>query len=181
MVLLVILCKVKQILKSLWGLQGAKQHTSRFLMEGFWPSGCTPPCLVLKARKRKRVLAVITQWETVCHASKPQQVELEGSELDLSSWWELTLKAFWDGEGSIVTGAGHRVATPVSSVHAIEDNMFTVEDSVWFQVCDPELLGIVEDAASFDANRAGSWVGKQSSWSVFSPDITYPLCGWGEF
>lgn len=82
--------------------------------------------------------------------------------LDLSSWQGLTLKALWDGEGSVVTGAGHRVATPVIPVQTIEDNMFSMEDSVGFQVCDPQLLGIVEDAASFDANCAVSWVERQS-------------------
>lgn len=55
-----------------------------------------------------------------------------------------------------MTGAGHRVATSVSSVQTIERNMFSMEDSVGLQVCDPELLGIVEDAASFDANGARS-------------------------
>lgn len=35
-----------------------------------------------------------------------------------------------------------------------------MEDSVGFQVRNPELLGIVEDTASFDANCAGSWMGK---------------------
>ncbi len=84
-------------------------------------------------------------------------------ESDLSSWQGLTLKALWDGEGSVVAGAGHRVATPVIRVQTIEGNMLSMEDSVGFQVCDPELLGIVEDAASFDANCAGSWVEKQSS------------------
>lgn len=34
--------------------------------------------------------------------------------------------------------------------------MFSMEDSVGFQVCDPELLGIVKDTASFDANCTGS-------------------------
>lgn len=62
-----------------------------------------------------------------------------------------------------MTGAGYRVATPVSSVQTIERNMFSMEDSVGFQLCNPELLSIVEDAASFDANCAGSWVKKQSS------------------
>lgn len=41
-----------------------------------------------------------------------------------------------------------------------------MEDSVGFQVCDPDLLGIVEDTASFDANRAGSsadWLGRPVS------------------
>lgn len=41
-----------------------------------------------------------------------------------------------------------------------------MEDSVGFQVCDPELLGIVEDTASFDANCAGSsanWLGSPVS------------------
>lgn len=36
--------------------------------------------------------------------------------------------------------------------------MFSMEDSVGFQVCDPDLLGIVENAASFDSNCAGSWM-----------------------
>lgn len=49
--------------------------------------------------------------------------------------------------------------------------MFSVEDSVGFQVCNPELLGIVEDAPSFDANLARSWVQKQNSQTMFSPDV----------
>lgn len=69
---------------------------------------------------------------------------------------ELTFEAFWDGEASVLTCAGHRVAAAVNFVHAIEDNVFSMEDSVWFQVCNPELPGIVEDAASFDVNCAGS-------------------------
>lgn len=55
-----------------------------------------------------------------------------------------------------MTGAGHGIATPLSPVQTIEDNVFSVEDPVGFQVCDPQLLGIVENAASFDANFAGS-------------------------
>lgn len=41
--------------------------------------------------------------------------------------------------------------------------MFSVEDSVGFQVCDPELPGIVENPAPFDPNCAGSsadWLGR---------------------
>lgn len=72
-----------------------------------------------------------------------------------------TFKAFWDWEVSIPTGAGHWVAAPVGFVQAIERDVFSVENSVGLQICDPELLGIVEDAASFDANRAGSWKRKQ--------------------
>lgn len=78
---------------------------------------------------------------------------------DLLSWQELTLEALREGEGSIMTGAGHGIATPLSPVQTIEDNVFSVEDPVGFQVCDPQLLGIVENAASFDANFAGSWMG----------------------
>lgn len=33
----VILGKVMQVLRSLWGLQGVKWHTFEFPMEGFWP------------------------------------------------------------------------------------------------------------------------------------------------
>lgn len=72
-----------------------------------------------------------------------------------------TFKAFWDWEVSILTGAGHWVAAPVGFVQAIEGNVFSVENSVGFQICDPELLGVVEDAASFDTNRAGSWTRKR--------------------
>lgn len=68
----------------------------------------------------------------------------------------LTLKALRDGEDSIVTGTGHRVATPVGFVHAIERHMFSVENSVGFQIRDPQLPGVVEDAASFDADGARS-------------------------
>lgn len=68
-----------------------------------------------------------------------------------------TFKASWDWEGSITTGAGHWVAAPVGFVQAVESNVLSVENSVGFQVCDPELLGIIEDAASFDSNCAGSW------------------------
>lgn len=57
-----------------------------------------------------------------------------------------------------MTGAGYRVATLLSSVQTVELNMFSMEDSVGFQICDPELLSIVEDAASFDANSTGSCV-----------------------
>lgn len=39
-----------------------------------------------------------------------------------------------------------------------------MEDSIGFQVCNPELLCIVEDAASFDVNCAGSWVTKGSGY-----------------
>lgn len=46
-----------------------------------------------------------------------------------------------------------------------------MEDSVGFQVCNPELLGIVKDAASFDANLARSWVQKQNSQTIFSPHV----------
>lgn len=98
-------------------------------------------------------------------------MELERFELDVFGRRELTLKALWDGECSIVTGAGHRVATALSSVQTIEDNMFSMKDSVWFQVCNPELLGIVEDTASFDAHFAGSWMEKQRCLSMFSPDV----------
>lgn len=41
--------------------------------------------------------------------------------------------------------------------------MLSVEHSVGLQVFDPDLLGVVEDAASFDADRAGSCVEKQES------------------
>lgn len=68
----------------------------------------------------------------------------------------LTLKALRDGEDSIVTGAGHRVATPVGFVHAIERNMFSMENSVGFQIRNPQFPGVVEDAASFDADGARS-------------------------
>lgn len=107
------------------------------------------------------------------------------SELDSSSWQQLTHKALWDGEGSIVTGAGHRVAAPVFSIQTIEGNVLSVEDSVGFQVSDPELLGIIEDTTSFDANSAGSWVENQSSQSPFftrhfkSTRITL-LSGWNQ-
>lgn len=57
-----------------------------------------------------------------------------------------------------MTGAGYRVATLLSSVQTVERNMFSMEDSVGFQICDPELPSIVEDAASFDANSTGSCV-----------------------
>lgn len=67
-----------------------------------------------------------------------------------------TFKAFWDWEGSITTGAGHWVAAPVGLVQAVESYVLSVENSVGFQVCDPELLGVIEDAASFDSNCAGS-------------------------
>lgn len=67
-----------------------------------------------------------------------------------------TFKAFWDWEASILTGAGHWVAAPVGFVQTVESNVLPVENSVGFQVCDPELLGIIEDAASFDSNCAGS-------------------------
>lgn len=53
--------------------------------------------------------------------------------------------------------------------------MFSMEDSVGFQVWNPELLGIVEDTASFDVNCAGSWMEKQSNQSMFSADIADTL------
>lgn len=62
---------------------------------------------------------------------------------------------------SVIAGAGHRVATLLSFILTVEDNMLSVENSVWLQVFDPDLLGVVEDAASFDAHCAGSWVEKQ--------------------
>lgn len=65
-----------------------------------------------------------------------------------------------------MTGADHWVAAPVGFVQAEENNVLAVENSVGFQVCDPELLGIIEDAASFDSNRAGSpadWLGRPVS------------------
>lgn len=36
--------------------------------------------------------------------------------------------------------------------------MLAMEHSVWPQVLNPDLSGIVEDAPSFDSNFAGSWV-----------------------
>lgn len=62
-----------------------------------------------------------------------------------------------------MTGADHWVAAPVGFVQAVENNVLSVENSVGFQVCDPELLGIIEDAASFDSNRAGSWKRKREN------------------
>lgn len=56
-----------------------------------------------------------------------------------------------------MTGAGHRVAAPAGLVQAVESNVLSMEDSVGLQVCDPELPGIIEDAASFDPHRARSW------------------------
>lgn len=56
-----------------------------------------------------------------------------------------------------MTGADHRVATPVGFVQAVEADVFSVENPVGLQVRDPDLPGIVEDAASFDSNCAGSW------------------------
>lgn len=47
----VILCKVMQVLQSLWGLQVVKQHTLPFLMVGFWAWVGTPPSPVLKVRR----------------------------------------------------------------------------------------------------------------------------------
>lgn len=88
---------------------------------------------------------------------------------------ELTLKAFWDVEGSVVTGAGHRTATPLGSVQTIEDNTFSMEDSVGFQVCNPEPLGIVESTASFDANCAGSWLGKNTAVKAVGYEIAISL------
>lgn len=128
--------------------------------------------------------AVTTGWEIISQASKPPRVELEMFELDLSSWQQLTHKALWDGEGSIITGAGHRVAAPVFPVQTIEDNVLSVEDSVGFQVSDPELLGVIEDTTSFDANSAGSWVENQSSQYVFTRHFNSThrtlLSGWNQ-
>lgn len=76
-------------------------------------------------------------------------------------WQVHTFKAFWDWQGSIVTGADHWVAAPVGFVQAVENNVLAVENSVGFQVCNPQLLGIIEDAASFDSNRARSWKRKR--------------------
>lgn len=97
-------------------------------------------------------------------------------------WQVRTFKAFWDWEVSIPTGAGHWVAAPVGFVQAIECNVFSMENSVGFQICDPKLLGIVEYAASFDTNRARSWKRKRrekrmqrSSWCPFSPDVGHLL------
>lgn len=97
-------------------------------------------------------------------------------------WQVHTFKAFWDWEVSIPTGAGHWVAAPVGFVQAIERNVFSMENSVGFQICDPELLGSVEDAASFDTYCARSWKRKRrekrmqrSSWCPFSPDVGHLL------
>lgn len=48
----IILCKVMPVLQRSWDLQGGKWHTFGFQMQGFLTLGCTPPCLVLKERKR---------------------------------------------------------------------------------------------------------------------------------
>lgn len=82
---------------------------------------------------------------------------------------ELTFKAFWDGKSSIIARADHRVATPLSFVQTVEGNMFSMKDSVWFQIWDPDLPAIVEDTASFDANCAGSWVEKHGKPNIANP------------
>ena len=49
----IILCKVMQVSRSLWGLQVVRQHTLQFLMVGFWAWVGTPPSPVLKVRRRQ--------------------------------------------------------------------------------------------------------------------------------
>lgn len=53
---------------------------------------------------------------------------------------ELTQKALWDGEGSVIAGADHRVAAPVGPSQAGKGNMFSVENSVGLQVCNLETV-----------------------------------------
>lgn len=78
-----------------------------------------------------------------------------------------------------MTGAGHWVAAPVGFVQAVESNVLSVQNSVGLQVCNPELLGIIEDAASFDSNCAGSWKRKRENNAEqlrhVSPDAGNPL------
>lgn len=52
--------KVMQISWSSCGQREARKHTFEFLMEGFWPVDCIPPCLVLKAGKKNRLLPKTT-------------------------------------------------------------------------------------------------------------------------
>lgn len=52
--------KVTQISWSSCGQREARKHTFEFLMEGFWTVVCIPPCLVLKAVKKNRLLSNMT-------------------------------------------------------------------------------------------------------------------------
>lgn len=63
-----------------------------------------------------------------------------------------------------MTGADYWIATLLSFVQTVEGNVFSVQDSVRFQVCDPHLPGVVEDTSSFDAHCTGSWVEKQEEY-----------------
>lgn len=144
-----------------------KKDTFEFLTEAFWPLNCTRSSPVLKIGKEKRqypTSAFKSTSSIIIDQTLLSRISASVSGIHKASsnnGSRQTFKAFWDWEGSITTGAGHRVAAPVGFVQAIERNLFSVENSVGLQICDPDLLGIVKDAASFDAHRAGSWKRKR--------------------
>lgn len=86
--------KVMQISWSSCGQREARKHTFEFLMEGFWPVDCIPPCLVLKAGKKKidyypKLLGITEKLllRGCCFSEKLQSSWTKKMSTDLALYW----------------------------------------------------------------------------------------------
>lgn len=116
-----------------------------------------------RSEEIKNLLEARCKWLKCCFREEELRTWTKKEALALCRFYWLTLKALWDGERPVIAGGHHRVATPVGLVHAVEGDMLSVKDPVGLQVCDPHLPGVVEDAASLDADGAGGCTRKCSS------------------